>query len=55
MFDLKSTADYMGDRKADCDQMYIPASHTNRQPIKNTIGVVVNRLVGVGLKQTFFL
>ena len=30
--------------------MYIKVYHTNRQPIKYTIGVVVNRLVGMGLK-----
>ena len=29
--------------------MYIPVSHTNWQPIQNMIGVVVNRLVGMGL------
>ena len=31
--------------------MYIPVSHTNWGSIKNTIGVVVNRLVGMGLKE----
>ena len=30
--------------------LYILVYHTNRQPIKNTIGVVMNRLVGMGLK-----
>ena len=30
--------------------MYIPVCHTNRQPVQNTIGVVMNRLVGMGLK-----
>ena len=32
-------------------QMYIPVSHTNGQSImiKDTIGVVMHRLVGVGL------
>ena len=30
--------------------MYISATHTKRQSIKNTIFVVVNRLVGIGLK-----
>ena len=29
--------------------MYIAVSHTNRRPIKNTIGVVKNRLVGMAL------
>ena len=28
--------------------MYIPASHTNGRSIKHMIGVVVNRLVGMG-------
>ena len=31
--------------------MYTPVYHSNRQPIKNTIGVVMNRLVGMALKQ----
>ena len=30
--------------------MYIPVSHTNGGSIKNTIGVIMNRLVGMGLK-----
>ena len=30
--------------------MYIPVYHTNRRLITNTVGVVVNRLVGMGLK-----
>ena len=30
--------------------LYIPVSHTNRRSIKNMIGVVVKRLVGMGLK-----
>ena len=30
--------------------MYITVYHTNRQPIKDTIGVVMNRLVGMALK-----
>ena len=29
--------------------MYIPVCHTNGRPVKNTIGVVVNCLVGMGL------
>ena len=29
--------------------MYIPVYHTNGRPIKNTIGVVMNLLVGMGL------
>ena len=29
--------------------MYIPVSHTNVQSIKNTIGLVVNHLMGMGL------
>ena len=32
--------------------LYIPVSHTNRRSIKNTIGVVVSRLVGMGLKES---
>ena len=31
-------------------KIYIPVSHTNGRSIKNMIGVVVNRLVGIGLK-----
>ena len=31
--------------------MHILVYHTYRRPIKNTIGVAVNRLVGMGLKQ----
>ena len=31
-------------------KMYIPVSYTNRQSYKNTNGVGVNRLVGMGLK-----
>ena len=34
--------------------LYIPVSHTNRRPIKNTIGVVMNHLVGMGLKALAF-
>ena len=30
--------------------LYIPVYHTNRRPIRNTIGVIKNRLVGTGLK-----
>ena len=30
--------------------MYITVYHTNKRSIKDTIGVVVNRLVGIGLK-----
>ena len=30
--------------------LYIPVYHTNRQPIRNTIGVIKDRLVGMGLK-----
>ena len=30
--------------------MYILVSHTNGRSVKNTIGMVVNRLVGMGLK-----
>ena len=29
--------------------MYIPVCHTNRRPFTNTIGVVMNRLVGMAL------
>ena len=29
--------------------MYISVYHTNQRPIKNMIGVVMNRLVGMGL------
>ena len=32
--------------------MYIPVYHTNGRSIKNTIGVFVNRLVGMGLYDT---
>ena len=36
---------------ADCrSNVYIPVCHTNRRPIRNTIGVVKNRLVGMALK-----
>ena len=31
--------------------MFIPVYHTKRRPIKNTIGVVMNRLVGMGLNR----
>ena len=30
--------------------LYIPVYHTNRRPIRNTIGVIKNRLVGMGLE-----
>ena len=30
--------------------LYILVYHTNRRPLKNSIGVAVNRLVGMGLK-----
>ena len=30
--------------------MYIPVYHTNGRSIKNKIGMVMNRLVGMGLK-----
>ena len=30
--------------------MYITVYHTNGQSIKNTVGVIMNRLVGMGLK-----
>ena len=30
--------------------MYIPVSHTNGRSIKNTLGVVMHHLLGVGLK-----
>ena len=30
--------------------LYITVCHTNKRPIKNTIGVVMDRLVGMGLK-----
>ena len=32
--------------------MYVPVSHSNGRSIKNIIGVVMNRLVGMGLKKT---
>ena len=35
--------------------LYIPVCHTNRRPIKNMIGVVMNRLVGMALKSLFSL
>ena len=45
------TADRTADRTADCkSNMYIPVYHTNGRSIKNTIGVVMHRLVGMGLK-----
>ena len=31
--------------------MYILVSHTNRRPINNMIGVVMNRLVSMGHKE----
>ena len=31
--------------------LYIPVYHTNRRLIKNTIAVVMNRLVGMGLNK----
>ena len=31
-------------------KLYIPVCPTNRRPIRNMIGVVMNRLVGMGLK-----
>ena len=31
--------------------IYIPVYHTNRRPIKNTIGLVKNRLVGMALNR----
>ena len=34
---------------------YIPVYHTNGQSIKHTIGMVVNRLVGMGLHQFWIL
>ena len=44
----------MADCSANCSadykqNLYIPVYRTNRRPIKNTIGVVMNRLVGMGL------
>ena len=39
------------ERTADCrSNMYIPVYHTNGRSIKNTIGVVMNCLVGMGLE-----
>ena len=43
-------------QSADCiadyrSNMYIPVYHTNGRSIKNKIGVVINRLVGMGLKK----
>ena len=34
--------------------MYIQVSHTNGRSIKNMIGAVVNRLMGMGLKGYLF-
>ena len=51
MFDLNrwtESADSMGDPSADSDQT-CPVCHTNRRSIQNTIGVVMNCLVGMGL------
>ena len=36
----------LANRRTD-SYMYIPVSHTNGRSIKNTIGMVVNRLVGI--------
>ena len=33
--------------------LYIAVCHTNRRSLKNMISVVVNRLVGMGLKHSF--
>ena len=53
MFDLQSvvqSAVQSADCSADSDQtLYIPVYHTNRRSIKHMIGMVVNRLVGMGL------
>ena len=40
------TADCTDDYKLN---LYIPVYHTNRRPIKNMIGVAMNRLVGMAL------
>ena len=54
-------ADCIADCSADCSancsadfrsNMYIAVSHTNGRCIKNKIGVVINRLVGMGPKGT---
>ena len=37
----------------DKSNLYIPVCHTSRRPIKNAIGAVVNRLVGMALYTTF--
>ena len=44
-------------QSADCSadyklSLYIPVCHTNRRSIKKKIGVVVDRLVAMGLKST---
>ena len=56
-FDKKSAV-RSADCTADCTADYklnlcIPVYHTNRRPIKNMIGVVMNRLVGMALKRIF--
>ena len=37
-------------RADDSSNMYIPVSHTNGRSINNTISVLMNRLVGMGLR-----
>ena len=54
MFDLQSalqSALQLANCSADSDQtiMYMPVYHTNGLSIKNTFGMVINCLVGMGL------
>ena len=45
------SATYSADCSADCrSDMFIPVYQTNGRSINNTIGVVMNLLVGMGLK-----
>ena len=50
MFDLNRRAIIPRIGRRFITNIYIPVYHTNRRSIKNMIGVVVNRLVGMGLK-----
>ena len=46
MFDLNQWYNRRYNRPID-SYMYIPVSYTNGWSVKNTIGMVVNRLVGI--------
>ena len=49
MFDLNRRPILLTIGRRFRSNMYIPVYHTNRRPIKNTIGLVKNRLVGMAL------